>query len=388
MKKFIKMLLALVIAWVGIFMIHSADFVEAKSVTISTDKKSIKMNNAGLQASCKMEFYVNDAPEGATVVVTLGNSKVARFYSKNGENNKIKLYNKETYKVNSSDGDYEEDEEDDEGFCFAIMPLTVGQSSVIINVYSSNNDVLATKTIPVTVKKVTPQLYQYNDKTKRLASTSQWNCECGDWVSGSFGLKNIPYGSKVTLSVNKKNMYKYINVDESERAYKWKSMKKNSYVMKADPYCYEDCNYRFNLYPIKSGNAKITITIESGDVKTTFVVKNKVISYQNPLENLVINGRNKTKAYNRVQYLRVGTNLESSTSLDMYNTESEKVTGQIKMKKGYKLVSVKKGKTKIKLTKKNGIYYFSVKKPKLWEEFKIIYKDKKGKTRCLCNCEV
>ena len=44
MKKFIKMLLALVIAWVGIFMIHSADFVEAIN-SAQEVSEFIKSNN-------------------------------------------------------------------------------------------------------------------------------------------------------------------------------------------------------------------------------------------------------------------------------------------------------------------------------------------------------
>ena len=73
--------------------------------------------------------------------------------------------------------------------------------------------------------------------------------------------------------------------------------------------------------------------------------------------------------------------------LNMYSGKSKTMTGQIKMKKGYKLVSVKNVNKKIKLTKKQGSYYFTIKKSKL-KMLKITYKDKKGKTRYLYNNEV
>ena len=63
------------------------------------------------------------------------------------------------------------------------------------------------------------------------------------------------------------------------------------------------------------------------------------------------------------------------------------MTGQIKMKKGYKLVSVKNGKKNVKLTQSNGTYYFSVPVSQL-SVLKITYKDKKGKIRYLYNKEV
>ena len=163
-------------------------------------------------------------------------------------------------------------------------------------------------------------------------------------------------------------------------------MNSKTYVLKENPYSYGD-NYNFSLCPVKTGKATITVTIESGAETTTFVINNKVISYKNPLSKLVINGKNKTKAFNKEQYLRSGTNLESSSILNVYSGKAKNMTGQIKMKKGYKLVSVKNGNKKVKLTKKQGSYYFSIKKSKL-KMLKITYKDKKGKTRYLYNNEV
>lgn len=385
-----KVLLTLAIAWLGVQVIPSADCVQAANATISTDKSSITMNNAGLQGATSLEVSVENAPAGSTTVITLENSQVAKFYkdvyNEEDEYEGIELYTTKSEK--NEDKKYDEDEEDDEeeGIDLNIIPLTPGKSSVVINVYSSTKAVLATKTIPVEVRKVTPKLYREDDaKNKKytLGQTSDWSCECGDWVSGGFGISNVPYGSKVTLTVSNNKMYKYIN---SYDYYKWKKMNSKTYVLEGNPYTYGD-NFEFSLCPVKTGKATITVTIESGADKLTFVINNKVISYKNPLSKLIINGKNKTKAFNKEQYLRSGTNLESSTTLNMYNGKSKTMTGQIKMKKGYKLVSVKNGNKKVKLTKKQGSYYFSVKKSKL-KMLKITYKDKKGKTRYLYNNEV
>ena len=385
MKKLAKVIFTLAIVWVSMCAFSSVDCVQATGVTISAEEESITIKNAGLQGAKSIEFDVENAPVGAKAIITLGDEQVISFYGQDEDDNKIELFNTRSYDVGYVQHD-DEDYEDDEGHYISVLPLTTGRSSIIIKVYSQDNEVLASKTIQVEVKKVTPKLYQYDslkNKTKKLGKTAQWNAECGDWVSGSFGLRNIPYNAKVTLSVNKKNMYKYIN---TYTVYKWKKMKKNSYTMKANPYEYGD-SYAFSLYPIKKGNAKIKVTIEANGEKTTFVIKNKVIAYNNPLEKLVINGKNKAKLYNKMQYLRTGTNLETNKSLDMYRTKSENMTGQIKMKKGYKLVSVKNGKKNVKLTQSNGTYYFSVPVSQL-SVLKITYKDKKGKIRYLYNKEV
>lgn len=383
-----KVLLTLAVAWLGVHILPSADCVQAANVTISTDKSSITMDNAGLQGSASLEVSVENAPVGATTVISLGDSQVAKFYkevyNEKDERNGIELYTTKSETIEAKE--YDEEEDDDDGIEVNIIPLTTGKSSVVINVYSSTKAVLATKTIPVEVRKVTPKLCREDhakNKKYTLAQTSDWSCECGDWVSGNFYISNVPYGSKVTLAVSNNKMYKYIN---SYDLYKWKKMSSTSYVLKENPYPYGE-NYDFSLCPVKTGKATITVTIESGAETTTFVINNKVISYKNPLSKLVINGKNKTKAFNKEQYLRSGTNLESSSILNMYSGKSKTMTGQIKMKKGYKLVSVKNVNKKIKLTKKQGSYYFTIKKSKL-KMLKITYKDKKGKTRYLYNNEV
>lgn len=385
MKRLKKLLLSLAIAWISVHMIPSADCVEAKSVTINTDKSSITMKNASWQGAASLEVSVENQPVGSTMVITLGNSQVINLLG--NEDDEKKLCNTMSFTKKANEDD--EDEEENEKY-LDIIPLMAGESSVIINVYSGANEILATKTIPVVVNDVTPELYRTDsvkNKTYKLAQTSKWTCEVGNWSSGEFKVCNVPFGSKVTISVNKKNMYKRT---DANLYYQWKKMKKNSYTLKEDTYISywdEAPNYEFILNPLKKGNTKITITITTGDKVTTYVIKNKIESYTNPLKKLVINGKNKTKAYNKEQYLQTGTNLESKNSLNMYETDNKKVTGQITMKKGYKLVSVHNGKKKVKLTKKNGTYYFSISMTKL-KDLKITYKTKKGKTRYLYNNEV
>lgn len=387
MKRLKKILLTLAIVWLGVNVIPSADCVQAANVKITTSKSKITMNNAGLQAATSLEVSVENEPAGANTVITLENSEVINFYKRKSKS--IKLYNTESYvtednkNVDEDDDDYD----DDEGLYLNIIPLTAGKSSVVVNVYSSAQEVLATKTIPVEVRSVTPKLSRSDhakNKNYKLAKTANWTCESGAWERGNFYISNVPYGSKVTLTVSNNKMYKYIN---SYFSYKWKKMSKKKYVLKEDPYPY-DYSYAFSLYPVKSGKATIKVTIESAGKTTTFKIKNKVNSYKNPLAKLIINGKDKTKVYNKEQYLRSGTNLDSSTTLNLARIKAKTITGQITMKKGYKLVSVKSGKKTIKLTQSGGSYYFSVQTSKLNGVLKITYKDKKGKTRYLYNNEV
>lgn len=384
MKRLKKILLTLAIVWLGVNVIPSADCVQAANVKITTSKSKITMDNAGLQAATSLEVSVENEPVGANTVITLENSEVINFYKEKSKG--IKLYNTESY-VTEDNKNVDEDDDDDEGLYLNIIPLTAGKSSVVVNVYSSTQEVLATKTIPVEVRSVTPKLRRNDyakNKNYKLAKTSNWTCQSGAWETGSFYISNVPYGSKVTLTVSNNKMYKYIN---SYSTYKWKKMSKKKYVLKENPYPYGS-SYDFNLYPVKSGKATIKVTIESAGKTTTFKIKNKVTAYKNPFAKLMVNGKDKTKVYNKEQYLMSGTNLESSTILNLAGIKAKTITGQITMKKGYKLVSVKSGKKTIKLTQSGGSYYFSVQASKLNGVLKITYKDKKGKTRYLYNNEV
>ncbi len=386
MKK-LKIIFTLALVWMSVNLFPSAKNVEAENVTITTNKSSITMNNASWKGTDSLEVSIKNQPIGSTMVITLGNNQVVNFFSSYDDEKELF----DTYSFTKKASTDEDEEEEDDGIYIDLFPLTVGESSVNINVYSAANEVLATATIPVVVNSITPELHRIDYATNKiynLAQTSNWTCEVGNWSSGAFRVCNVPYGSKVTLSVDKKKMYKRTS---EHFLYKWKKMKRNSYVLQEDTYAtyWKDNNenYDFILCPQKAGSASITVTVETGGNVTTFVIKNKVEAYKNPLEKLVINGKDKTKAFNKEQYLQSGTNLESSSILDIYNTDKKEITGQIKMKKGYKLISVKNGKKKIKLRKSNGTYYFTVKKSKL-RDLKITYKNKKGKTRYLYNLEL
>lgn len=384
-----KMLLTLAIIWLGVHIIPSADHVQAADVTINVNTSSITMKNASIQDATALEISVKNQPVGATTVVSLENSEVIKFYKRDDDDyEKIELYDTESQVKKASEYDDEDDEDDEEELSLQIMPLAAGNSSVVINVYSSTNEVLATKTIPVVVRNVTPQLKRSDGKTKsyKLGQKSNWTCQSGAWESGVFTLRNIPYGSKVTLSVSNNKMYK---LTRDYANYKFKKMKSKTYVLKEYPY-ENYVNYEFVLNPIKKGTATIKITIESGSNITTYTIKNKVSAYKNPLSKLVINGKDKTKVYNDKQYLSFGTNLETSSCLDMFSGDGDNITGQIKMKKGYKLVSVTYGKKKAKLSNKQGGYSFSIPRKSFdyGTVFKITYKDKKGKTKYLYNIEM
>lgn len=397
MKKIIGKVLVMVAALGVSFAAHTEDYVQAKTINVSTESSSITMKNAGLQGVGQAEFYVENATKGTKVVMSVADDKIASFYvneyefnekDKDGTDNQksIKLHKEKTIIIGENDDEDYDEEEDGEYINAELLPLTVGSTSVTVSVYSTSNTVVASKTIPVTVKKATMKLRRSDERTNKVLTLSEkntWNCQCGAWENGNFWLENVPFGSTVTLSVSKKSMYKYIN---SYYIYQWKKMKKDTYIVQANNDTFGDA-YSFILYPIKAGKATIKVTVQSGDKTTTYVIKNKATKYSNPLKKLVINGKNKTKVFNNMQCLRTGTNLETKKSLDMYQTKGKNMTGQIKMKKGYKLVCIYNGRKKVKLKKSKGSYYFSIPVNKINGGLKITYKNKKGKYHYLLNYE-
>jgi hypothetical protein len=135
----------------------------------------------------------------------------------------------------------------------------------------------------------------------------------------------------------------------------------------------------------KAGTFKLTFTLTQDGTTYTYPLTVVVKKYANPISNLTVNNKNYASGFDKYSFLGE-VNFGQGPELGFYHYKKETFKCSLTLKKGYSLEGVYWSGKKIKTTKSNGKYSFTINAGGDGGSLEFILKDKQGNRLTLYSC--